>query len=102
MADQNPTGLGAAKCLTTFDEDEREQRAVLRFVLELYPATLTQDELLRELTGGGFPGHSESDAIWRAIRDLAASGLLHSLGEDEMLRPTRAAMRYWELTGGAS
>jgi hypothetical protein len=102
MADQNPTGLGTTKCLTTYDEDEREQRAVLRFVLELYPATLTQDELLRELTGGGSKEHSESDAVGRAIRDLAASSLLHRLGEDEMLRPTRAAMRYWELTGGAS
>ena len=34
MAEQNTTGLGAAKCLTTYDEDEQEDVAVLRLVLE--------------------------------------------------------------------
>lgn len=101
MAGTNPTGQGTAKCLTTFDKDEREEAAVLRQVLEYHPATLTQDELVRELTAGGSKAFSDVDAIERAIRDLAATGLLHRPGEDGIVRPTRAAVRYSELTGGA-
>lgn len=101
MADEKSTGTGAAGCLTTHDEDEREQAAVLRQVLELHPEALTQDELTREMTSGGPSGFSDSDAVRRAVRDLAATGLLHRLGEDEMVRPTRAAVRYFELSGGA-
>lgn len=101
MAGTNPTGQGTAKCLATFDEDEREESAVLRQVLEYYPATLTQDELIREMTGGGSTVFGDADAIERAVRELAATGLFHRPGEDGMVRPTRAAVRYSELTGGA-
>lgn len=100
MAGTNPTGQGTSKCLTTYDEDDREQRAVLRQVLELQPDLLTQDELIRELTGGGSRAFGDVDAVERAVRDLAATGLFHPLGEDEMVRPTRAAIRYFELSGG--
>jgi len=41
------------------------------------------------------------DGVQRAIRELAGTGLLHRPGEDEIVRPTRAAVRYCELTGGA-
>jgi hypothetical protein len=99
MANANPTGQGTPKCLTTYDEDEREEAAVLRRVLEIHPETLTRDELTRELTGGGSKGFSEADAIQRAVRELAAAGLLHSPGEDEIVRPTRAALRCFELIG---
>lgn len=99
MATSNPTGQGTAKCLTTYDEDEREEAAVLRRVLEIHPETLTRDELTRELTGGGSKGFSETDAVQRAVRELAAAGLLHSPGEDEIVRPTRAALRCFELIG---
>ncbi|HET7416942.1 MAG TPA: hypothetical protein VFJ61_04880 [Solirubrobacterales bacterium] len=98
MANPNPTGQGTAKCLTTNDQDEREQLAVLRQVLGLYPAALTQDELIRELTGGRSRQFSDRDAVARAVRDLAASGLLHRPGEDEVVRPTRAAVRCFELS----
>jgi hypothetical protein len=101
MADANPTGQGTAKCLTTRDEDEREETAVLCQVLEHHPAALTQDELTREMTGGGSTAICDADPVERAVRDLAAAGLLHLPGEDEMVRPTRAAIRYCELTGGA-
>jgi hypothetical protein len=84
--------------LTTREEDDREQAAVLRLVLDLHPATLTQDELLRELAGGRPKEFSETDWVQRAIRELAASGLLHRLGDDEMVRPTRAALRCFELS----
>ncbi len=97
MADSNPTGPGTPKCLTTHDEDEREEAAVLRRVLEIHPETLTQDELIRELTGGGSKTFSEADAVQRAVRDLAAAGLLHRPGEGETVRPTRAAVRLYDL-----
>lgn len=97
MADSNPTGPGTPECLTTHDEDEREEAAVLRLVLEIHPETLTQDELIRELTGGGSKAFSEADAVQRAVRDLAAAGLLHRPGEDEVVRPTRAAIRFYDL-----
>jgi hypothetical protein len=97
MANSNPTGTDAPKCLTTHDEDQREEAAVLRRVLEFHPGTLTQDELIRELTGGGSKTFSEADAVQRAVRDLAAAGLLHRLGEDEVVRPTRAAIRFYDL-----
>ncbi len=93
-------GAGEAPS-TTWDEDDREEAAVLRRVLELHPDTLTRDELVREMTGGGSREFSEFDAIQRAVRDLSAAGLLHRPGEDEAVRPTRAALRFFELSGGA-
>ena len=65
-------------------------------VLELHPAALTLDELNREITGGS-RDFSEFDATQRAVRDLAGSGLLHRPGEDETARPTRAAVRLYDL-----
>lgn len=97
MADSNPTGPGTAKCPTTHDEDEREEAAVLRRILEIHPGALTQAELIRELTGGGSKTFSAADAVQRAVRDLAAAGLLHRPGEDETVRPTRAAVRLYDL-----
>jgi hypothetical protein len=97
----HPKGADADRAVTTWDEDEREQRAILRQVLELHPDALTQDELIRELTGGGSRVFTDFDATQRAVRDLAGTGLLHPLREDELVRPTRAAVRYFELTGGA-
>jgi hypothetical protein len=58
------------------------------------------DELIRDMTGGGSREFSEIDPIQRAVRDLAGSGLFHRPGEDEMVRATRAAVRYFELTDG--
>lgn len=98
----HPKGASADRAATTWDEDERDQRAVLRQVLELHPEALTRDELIRELTGGGSRQFSDHDAVQRAVRDLAGAGLLHRPREDEMVRPTRAAVRYFELSGEAS
>lgn len=102
MASENPTGPGTAKCLTTDEEDKREQAAVLRRVLEIHPQTLTQNELIRDLTGGGSKEFHEIDAVGRAVLELAAAGLLHRLGDEEIVRPTRAALRYFELAEGAA
>jgi hypothetical protein len=103
MADEKSTCPGAAGFLTTYDEDERDQRALFCWVLEFHPAvTYTRRELLLELSGGGAPGYLRSDAGERALRELVGAGLLHRIGEDETVRPTRAAQRCWELTEGAS
>jgi hypothetical protein len=103
MAEEKSTDPGAARFLTTYEEDERDQRAVFHWVLEFHPKiTYTRRELLLELSGGGAPGYLGSDAGERALRELVGAGLLHQIGEDEMVRPTRAALRCWELSEGAS
>jgi hypothetical protein len=102
MADEKSTCPGAAGFLTTHDEDERDQRALFSWVLGFHPKiTYTRRELLLELGGGGSPGYLSADAGERALRELVGAGLLHPIGEDEMVRPTRAAVRYFELTDGA-
>jgi predicted transcriptional regulator len=78
---------------TTWAEDESVESAVLRQLLDLHPTQLTMDELSREF--GGSRGFGERDAVERAVRDLAAVGLLHR-GE-EFVAPTRAALRFSEL-----
>lgn len=79
---------------TTWVEDEGVESAVLRQLLDLHPTHLTLAELLRELgsDGGSF---ADRDAVERAVRDLAAVGLLHK-GAD-FVTPTRAAIRFSEL-----
>jgi hypothetical protein len=101
MAEENPKGLEPPKFLTTYDEDERDQRAVLRQVLFLHPASLTRSELARELTRAGQWEVLSEDAVKRAVRDLAGTGLLHPPCEADRVLPTRAALRYYELSGGA-
>jgi hypothetical protein len=91
----HPKGAGDPG-ITTHDEDDRDEAAILRLILELHPAELTLDELNREITGGS-RAFRELDATQRAVRDLAGSGLLHRPGEDEMVRPTRAAVRLYDL-----
>ena len=79
---------------TTWAEDEGVEAAVLRQLLDLHPTRLTLAELTREL-GGARGGFAERDAVERAVRDLAAVGLLH--GSEEFVAPTRAALRFSEL-----
>jgi hypothetical protein len=100
MHDQ-PKGASTDRAITTWDEDEREELAVLRQALDHHPAALTQAELTREMTGGGSTAFSDADRVERAVRDLAAAGLLHPLEGEEFIRPTRAALRFFELAGGA-
>jgi hypothetical protein len=89
-----PSGA-ADECATcTAGEDARDQAAILRHVLDLYPQTLTLDELLREVTIAS-PEFSDQDATRRAVRDLAAVGLLHQ--EGRRILPTRAAVVFHSL-----
>jgi len=79
---------------TTWAEDENVESAVLRQLLDLHPTRLTMAELTREVAGSR-NSFAERDAVERAVRDLAATGLLHQ-GE-EFVAPTRAALRLSEL-----
>jgi hypothetical protein len=95
MADENPTGPGAAGRPTTADEDAREERRVLREVLSIYPESFRLDELVRELTAGSPPQFSDEDAIRRAVGELTAVGLLHRVGD--LVLPTRTAAVFYAL-----
>ena len=88
-----PSSGDDERAATTADEDVRDQAAVLRHVLSLYPETLTVDELVREMTTS--PQPDERDAVERAVRDLAAVGLLHQ--EGSRVFPTRAAVAFHDL-----
>lgn len=101
MADENPRGPEPRKFLTSYDEDERDQLAVLQQVLLLHPVSLTRGELARELTRAGLWEALSEDRVVRAVRDLAGTGLLHPPCEAGTILPTRAALRYYELSGGA-
>ncbi len=76
---------------TTADRDARDQAEVLREVLDIYPAAMTLDELVRELTVAS-DEFAEQDRVQRAVRDLIAGGLLHRVGD--LLLPTRAAVNF--------
>jgi hypothetical protein len=93
MQDQ-PRGGGADRAMTTAAEDARDERRVLREVLTYHPGTFTLEELIREMTVCSVE-FSDQDAIRRSVRDLAAVGLLHQIGD--LVLPTRAAVHYYEL-----
>jgi hypothetical protein len=76
------------------DEDRRAQTWVLIHVIEVFPGLSHEADLLRELTGDS-RDFAERDRIERAIEDLIGVGLLHRY--DELLIPTRAAMRAYEV-----
>jgi len=77
---------------STAREDAARESAVLQLVLALHPTAVTLEELARELgedTSGG------REDVERAVRDLAAAGLLHR--SQSLVLPTRAALRFDEL-----
>jgi hypothetical protein len=81
---------------TTWAADDTVESAALRHLLDLHPIRLTTAELRRELIGEN-EEFAARDAVDRAIRELAASGLLHC--GDGFVSPTRAALRFEELIG---
>lgn len=83
---ESPCGCLAA---TTVEQDAQVQEAVLGLVLDQHPAALTAAEILRDFASG------EADNVERAIRDLAAAGLLRREGESVL--PTRAALHFASL-----
>jgi hypothetical protein len=90
-----PSGAADDGATTTADQDDRDQAAVLREVLFLYPETITLPELIRELTVGSSEFH-DRDRVERAVRDLTAGGLLHRR-DDDLVLPTRPAVRFYSL-----
>jgi hypothetical protein len=78
------------------EDDTATEAAVLRQLLALHPAQVSVGELLREVTATP-EGFAERDAVERALRDLAAAGLLHRCGS--LVLPSRAALRFDELLG---
>ena len=78
---------------STAGDDAATESAILQLVLALHPTSVSFEELVRELGGEREPG--ELDAIERAVRDLAAAGLLHRM--ESAVLPTRAALRFDEL-----
>lgn len=79
---------------TPAEDDAVIEAAVLRQVLDLHPVQVTLDELLREL-GADPEDFAQRDAVERAVRDLAAAGLLHRI--EDFALPSRAALRFDQL-----
>jgi hypothetical protein len=79
---------------TPAEDDAVVEGAVLRLLLELHPAPISFEELLREIAAGA-ADFAQRDALERAVRDLAATGLLHRNGD--LVLPSRAAVRFDEL-----
>lgn len=78
------------------EADTIVESAVLQQVLALHPIVITLDELLLEIEGEG-ETFAQRDAVERAVRDLAAAGLVHR--RDSFVLPSRAALRFDELLG---
>lgn len=79
---------------TPLAEDTAIEGSVLRQLLDLHPIQLTFAELVREISGGS-TDFALTDAVERAVRQLAAAGLVHRRGD--VVAPTRAALRFYEL-----
>ncbi len=77
-------------------EDAQDQAAVMTLLLVEHPAQLTRAEIERELAPAGEFG--ETDAVARAIRDLAAVGLVNRTGD--LVLPSRAALHFDRLDCG--
>jgi len=78
-------------------EDAAVEATVLRQLLLIHPAQVTLEELIVDVAADP-DSFAERDAIERAVRDLARSGLVHRNGEFAI--PSRAALRFDELLGG--
>jgi hypothetical protein len=81
--------------------DSHLEAVLLGRVLDLHPTRVTTDELVRDLTGTD-EDFAARDSIQRAIVELTRSGLLHPVGEDGFVNPTRPAVRLGELLGPLS
>lgn len=89
-----PSGADDERATSTADLDDRDQAAILREVLFIYPEVLTLDELVRELVFSS-DAFLQRDRIERAVRDLTAVGLLQQIGP--LVLPTRTATAFNRL-----
>jgi hypothetical protein len=91
MAGPRMTSCPRARAAT--DEEQAEQ-AVLALLLEVHPAHLSLDEVVRELTDRP-DDFAPRDRVNNAVRDLVAAGLVHRHGA--FVFATRAAVRFEDL-----
>jgi hypothetical protein len=89
-----PSGAIDERATTTAEMDDRDQAAVLREVLFIYPEVLTLDELARQMAIASDP-FGRRDRIERAVRDLERAGLMHQVGP--LVLPTRTAVVFARL-----
>lgn len=89
-----PKGAGDERASSAVDDDAYAEAAVLREVLQLYPKSLTLEELIRYKTAASTE-FEEVDRVRRAVRELIGVGLLHQVGA--LVLPTRAAVYFQEL-----
>jgi hypothetical protein len=94
MADENPTGKGAAEPPSPQAQDLRDQAVVLTQVLTNWPIHLTLDDVLHEIVADP-DNFAERDQVERAVRDLVGVGLC--LRSDAAVLPTRAALHFEQL-----
>lgn len=87
--------------MTNDGVDARLEALLIQRVLDLHPTRVTTEELVRDLTGTD-DDFAARDGIERATVELTRSGLLHPVGDDGFITPTRAAIRLGELLGSAS
>jgi hypothetical protein len=72
------------------------ERTVLTEIVELHPELLTIDELI--LRVARHPrDETTKEEIRNAIRDLRRSGLVRYRDDDEVVEPTHAALRAFDL-----
>ena len=84
---------GREEPIRVSDEEQAEQ-AVLALLLEVHPAQLSIDEVVRELTDRP-DEFAPRDRVNNALRDLAAAGLVHRHGA--FVFASRAAVRFEDL-----
>jgi hypothetical protein len=82
---------GSSSARSNAAQDFRDQGVVLIHVLTIYPTQLRLSDLVRELTDDP-ADFAQRDGIERAVRDLAAVGLLFRC--EGLVLPTRAALRF--------
>jgi hypothetical protein len=75
-------------------DEERAEQAVLALLLDVHPAQLSMDEVVRELTDRP-DDFAPRDRVSNAVRDLVAAGLVHCHGA--FVFASRAAVRFEDL-----
>jgi hypothetical protein len=91
MHDERSCPCPEAGVLSAATKDANAERGVLTLVVGDYPEVYTENELVREVTLDS-EDFGERDTVERAIRSLAAVGLLHRCGP--LVFPSRAALRF--------
>jgi hypothetical protein len=95
MADENPTGKGAAEPPSPHADDLRDQAVVLVALLDNWPVLLAIADLNREFSDEP-AAFRRSDRVRRAVDELVAAGLV--LACEEVVVPSRAALRFEQLS----